>query len=123
MTNEDQRSKQERAAYAEQSFRRLFGDIIDARPPAASAGSSFALAGAFRVYWNRHNADGLKWCVAPEAGGWELACRDVVILTPCRSMSQTKATPDDEDGRPSGWFAVVGRLEMGADGVARIVPS
>jgi hypothetical protein len=83
---------------------------------------AFSATGRWRVYFNRHGAAPLVWCVAPDEGGWELAVPRVLILTFASTVYQPKATPDDEDGRPSAWFVVDGTLEVMASGLARIVP-
>src|SRR5687768_251505 len=67
--------------------------------------------GRFRVHFNRHGAAPLVWCVATDA--WELAVSEVrfqgVRIT---SVYRPKQTPDDEDGRPSAWFEVSGKLTL-----------
>lgn len=78
------------------------------------------ISGSWRVYFHRLNPDGLPWCVAPDAGGWEIAVRNVAIDVPCRAAYYPKAMPDDEDGRPSAWIAVTGTLTVSEDGMARI---
>jgi hypothetical protein len=85
-----------------------------------SDGPPLTLVGHWRIYFNRHGADSLAWCVAPESGAWEIAVRSVTVSTPARTVYAPKATPDDEDGKPSAWFSVGGRLEVGADGHAAI---
>lgn len=76
--------------------------------------------GEWRVYFNRHGAVETPWCVAPEAGGWEVAVAGFASDAPWETIYQPKATPDDEDGRPSAWIAVAGRLEILETGHARI---
>lgn len=76
--------------------------------------------GKFRVYFNRHGAEPLMWCVAPDAGGWELAVRDIGISTHAETVYRKKETPDEDDGRPSAWFAVEGVLTVNAAGFATI---
>lgn len=80
------------------------------------------IAGTWRVYFHRLNPDGLPWCVAPDAGGWEIAVANVAIDAPSSTVYAPKATPDDEDGRPSAWIAVTGVLTVNAAGQARIAP-
>jgi hypothetical protein len=75
--------------------------------------------GAWRLYFNRHGAVGLPWCVAPDSGGWELAVSGIDVQVPSETVFAPKATPDDEDGRPSAWIACAGRLTITA-GVAAI---
>jgi len=83
-------------------------------------GQAFALTGRWRVYFNRHGAADRPWCVAPEAGGWEVAVRSVGISTVAETVYQPKAVPDDEDGRPSAWIAVDGYLTIHMSGHASI---
>jgi hypothetical protein len=73
-----------------------------------------AIAGTFRVYFNRHQAAPLVWCIATDH--LEIAVAEVVITSTfgVRTVYQPKATPDDEDGKPSAWLVV--------DGVLRIDP-
>lgn len=80
----------------------------DAQPDAIAA------TGRWRVYFNKHGSADLPWCIAPDVGGWELAVKDIRITTEARTIYQPKATPDDEDGRPSAWIAVEGRLVVTA---------
>lgn len=76
--------------------------------------------GAFRVYFNRHGAAPLVWCVAPESGAWELAVRSCTITVPLVTVYRPKSTPDDEDGRPSAWIAATGALWLDENGRALI---
>lgn len=76
--------------------------------------------GTWRVYFHRLNPDGLPWCVAPDAGGWEIAVAVVDIQVPSSAVYRPKTTPDDEDGRPSAWIAATGTLTVSADGRATI---
>lgn len=80
----------------------------------AITGKEFTLAiqGRWRVYFNKHGRADLPWCIAPEGGGWELAVPAVLIATKGETTYQPKATPDDEDGRPSAWIAVEGVLTV-----------
>jgi hypothetical protein len=75
--------------------------------------------GRWRIYFNRHGAAGMPWCVAPDAGGWELAVGAVMLTVTAETIYRPKATPDDEDGRPSAWIAVDGKLTV-AGGLACI---
>lgn len=85
-----------------------------------SASAPLALTGRFRLYFNRHGAAPLSWCIAPESGAWEMAVRSVAITVPAETVYAPKSEPDEEDGRPSAWIAVEGRLEVEAEGRARI---
>lgn len=76
--------------------------------------------GSWRVYFHRLNPEGLPWCVSPDAGGWELAVRSVAITARSDTVHRPKATPDDEDGRPSAWIAVEGLLVVSPAGYATI---
>jgi hypothetical protein len=78
------------------------------------------ITGKFRVYFNRHGAEPLMWCVSPETGGWEIAVRDVQLATIAESVYRKKETADEDDGRPSAWFAVEGVLTVNAAGFATI---
>lgn len=89
-------------------------------PSALPIGQSFALTGRWRVYFNRHGAAGRPWCIAPEVGGWEVAVSSVGISTVAETVYHPKATPDDEDGRPSAWIAVDGHLTVHVTGHASI---
>lgn len=80
----------------------------------------FSAVGQFRIYFNRHSAGDKPWCVAPEAGGWELAVASVGIATLAETVYRPKATPDEEDGRPSAWIAVTGQLTVVLGGHASI---
>ena len=81
--------------------------------------------GTWRVYYNSAAAFPLSWCVAPDVDddGWELAVASVSITAPAETVCELKATPDDEDGKPSAWFRVVGRLVVDLAGHATIEPS
>lgn len=68
--------------------------------------------GALRCYFNRHGAAPLVWCVAPLAGGWELAVEHVVLKAPARTSYTPKETADEDDGKPSAVIEVYGRLEL-----------
>ena len=70
------------------------------------------VTGHFRIYFNRHGAAPLVWCVATEQ--WELAVAAIDIRAPVRTVYAPKSTPDDEDGRPSAWLEVTGVLTMTA---------
>ena len=93
---------------------------VGLRPESASTPPAMTCAGVFRVYFNRHGAAGLPWCVAPEDGSWELAVATVGILVTAIARYQPKSTPDDEDGRPSAWFEVDGRMTVRPGGHAAI---
>lgn len=81
---------------------------------------TFSLVGKWRVYFNRHGAEPLMWCVSPEDCSWELAVRDVHITAPSETVFQKKDTADDIDGKPSAWVAVEGQLTIATDGHATI---
>lgn len=89
-------------------------------PPAHEEERKLVVHGKFRVYFNRHGAEPLMWCVAPEAGGWEIAVRDVQLATIAETVYRKKETSDDDDGRPSAWIAVEGVLTINAAGFATI---
>lgn len=74
--------------------------------------------GTFRIHFNRHGAAPLVWCVATDT--FELAVADLLVTASLRAVYRPKATPDDEDGRPSAWLEVTGTLTLTASGEARI---
>lgn len=85
------------------------------------------LSGTFRVYFNRHGAEPLMWCVAPSPSHplgmwprWEIAVRLVSFESGCSTCYEKKETPDDEDGRPSAWLEGVGTLTIDRSGHAVI---
>lgn len=82
--------------------------------------------GRFRVYWNRHQAVPLVWCVLfiqNNEPQWEVAVRSVVFdRVVAETVFRPKVTPDDEDGFPSGWIEVTGELILRSSGVAFISP-
>jgi hypothetical protein len=80
----------------------------------------FTITGKFRVYFNRHGAEPLMWCVSPETGGWEIAVRDVQLAAIAETVYRKKETADEDDGRPSAWFAIEGVLTVNAAGFATI---
>jgi len=82
--------------------------------------SMYVRSGTWRVYFNRHGAVGKPWCVAPDAGGWELAVGSVGISAPAETVYRPKTTPDEDDGCPSAWIAVEGQLTVYASGHASI---
>ncbi|HZJ68273.1 MAG TPA: hypothetical protein VFD36_32450 [Kofleriaceae bacterium] len=89
------------------------------RQPREPAPPTFT--GTFRVYFNRHQAAPLVWCVATD--DFELAVSAVDITAPVRTVyAAGKATPDHEDGKPSAWLEVTGTLILAAS-CARIVRS
>jgi len=71
--------------------------------------------GRMRVYFNRHGAFPLVWCIAIDGitPGWELAVAaihfDDVSMT---AVYQPKDTDDADDGKPSAWFEVCGALRV-----------
>jgi hypothetical protein len=75
--------------------------------------------GTFRIYFNRHGAAPLVWCVATD--DWELAVAAVEITAAVRTVYEKKLIPDEEDGRPSAWLEVKGELIVSAS-CARISP-
>lgn len=76
--------------------------------------------GKFRVYFNRHGAEPLMWCVSPEGSYWEIAVKHVRILSTSKTVFQKKETPDEDDGKPSAWIATEGVLEIDHLGFATI---
>lgn len=75
--------------------------------------------GLLQIYFNRHGAAPLVWCVAaPDL--FELCIAAVVIDAPASAVYRPKDTPDDEDGKPSAWFEVTGTLTV-RDGRVAII--
>lgn len=74
--------------------------------------------GTFRIYFNRMQAAPLVWCVAklrlvgcpPFAIEFEIAVPEIEILVPARTHFQSKTTADSDDGIPSAWIEVTGKL-------------
>lgn len=66
--------------------------------------------GRMRIFFNRHGAAPLVWCVATD--NWELAVAGVAIRGEVTAGYRPKASPDDEDGKPSAWLNVDGQLEV-----------
>lgn len=66
--------------------------------------------GKFRVYFNRHNAAPLVWCVATD--NWEIAVAGIAIRAEVRTVYEPKATADEDGGKPSAWLEVEGELEV-----------
>ncbi len=86
-----------------------------------SKSPSFSTIGTFRVSFNRHGAAPLVCSIATD--DWEINVRGFqAIGVEMRSVYVAKATPDDEDGKPSFWIEVTGLLDV-ADGVARFRPT
>lgn len=85
-------------------------------PSSAPIRQSFSLAGTFRVYFNRHQAAPLVWCIATSDMEIEFAVAAVTIDAPVKTVYRRKETPDDEDGHPSAWLEVTGVLAV--DGVS-----
>lgn len=67
--------------------------------------------GLMRIYFNRHQAAPLVWCIMPDSEDWELAVAAVHFegISVC-SIYTPKETDDAEDGKPSGWFQCYGTL-------------
>lgn len=83
--------------------------------------SSVSFVGAFRVYFNRHGAAPLMWCISPLLGNWELAVQRIAIDGVCaRTIYAPKETPDEDDGKPSAWIEATGLLTLHDDGSATI---
>lgn len=81
--------------------------------------------GIFRVHFNRHGAAPLVWCVVPldaaRTPACELAVRSVTFRgVDVRTVYAPKATPDDEDGKPSAWMECAGKVTVFSDGHAEV---
>ncbi len=72
--------------------------------------SQLKYTGRFRIYFNRHGAAPLVWCVAND--DWELAVSAVEVAAPVRTVYAPKATPDDVDNKPSAWLESEGELTV-----------
>lgn len=94
--------------------------VTEARRRLAGREHTMTAIGSFRVFFNRHGAAPLVWCIAPECGGWEIAVADVDITAPVRAVYQPKPEKDEDDGKPSAWLAVDGLLTVLASGHASI---
>lgn len=83
--------------------------------------STISIPGTWCIYFNRHGAEPLMWCISPEAGDWEIAVRDVEITGFVMTVYRKKPTADEDDGKPSAWITASGMPTIGLDGEARIV--
>jgi len=75
---------------------------------ALAARSDLVLRGTFRVYFNRHQAAPLVWCIGTDS--FEIAVASLAIDAPVAMVYKPKPTSDDEDGKPSAWLEVTGVL-------------
>jgi hypothetical protein len=75
--------------------------------------------GKFRLYFNRHGAAPLVWCVSCPDGAWVIAVKGYCISSELWSAYTLKHTPGDEGGKPSAWLETIGQLEI-RDGIACI---
>lgn len=73
-----------------------------------SDGAPTIVRDTFRVYFNRHQAAPLVWCIATDS--LEIAVATLTIDAPVTTVYKPKPTPDDEDGKPSAWLEVTGVL-------------
>jgi hypothetical protein len=78
-------------------------------------------SGRFLVYFNRHQAAPLVWCIRFE-DIFEIAVASVMIDSPAKTVYLPKSIPDDEDGRPSAWLEVTGVLTISGAGARITVP-
>lgn len=85
------------------------------------------LTGLFRLSYNRAGAAPLIWSIAPlDKDGVPIV--DIAVAgfsidgARVASVYQPKATPDDEDGKPSAYLVVEGTLTIDASGVGAIRP-
>jgi hypothetical protein len=78
------------------------------------------MRGAWRVYFNRHGASPLLWCISPWNGSWEIALRSVILACKSRTENLPKDSPDDDDGKPSAWIRADGILTVTDEGFATI---
>lgn len=90
--------------------------------------SSMVQTGTFRVYFNRHGAAPLLWCVALVDDSdiaavriaWEIAVRHVDISVPCWTVFVTRKEADEDTGLPSAWITCRGMLTVAPDGTASV---
>lgn len=75
--------------------------------------------GTMKVHYNKSAAAPLVWCVSVD-DLFELCIASVVINAPAHAVYRPKATPDDDDGKPSAWFEVHGTLKVSEGRVAII---
>lgn len=91
-----------------------------------SAKTALSGVGRFRVYYNREGAYPQVWCVSPTEGTcysgvrWEIAVCQVTLFVPASAVFVPKDTDDRDDGKPSAWFEVFGRLSIDDDGNATV---
>jgi hypothetical protein len=85
--------------------------------------------GTFRVYFNRHQAAPLVWCVALESGdkgtqpAWEIAVRSVSIHASTTTIYSPSKSPDDETRAASAYMLATGTLSVTDTGHAVIAPT
>lgn len=78
--------------------------------------------GWFRIYFNKHGAAPLMWCISPAAtSGWEIAVPSIVCHTTVETRYVRKLTPDEDDGKPSAWLETFGELTIDDTGNAVII--
>lgn len=78
--------------------------------------------GIFRIYFNRHQAAPLVWCVAAMSGNamcWEIAVEHVVLRAPARTAFVPKLEKDEDDGKPSAYLETYGELVI-TGGIATV---
>jgi hypothetical protein len=75
----------------------------------------------WRIYFNRHGAAPLMWCVSDVHGTFEICVPRVHIDVPSWFVYRAKESADDDDGRPSGWVECEGVLELSDNGSVCIV--
>lgn len=79
------------------------------------------MLGQWRVYYNRHGAEPLMWCISPVDGGWELAVASVHFAgVNAGAVYRKKPTADEDDGKPSAWIECEGQLTVLDSGHASI---
>ncbi len=66
-----------------------------------------------RLYFNRHGAAPLVWCIA--ADNYEIAVTGFGGRVAIESVYRPKATPDDEDGKPSAWLETMREVRVSVD--------
>lgn len=82
------------------------------------------MIGMFRIYFNRHGDAPRVWCVQQANGHLEILCKHVVVDGALMAtVYKPKEVADEDDGIPSAYFQVYGRLEIEATGSVVITPA
>lgn len=84
-------------------------------------------ARTWRIYFNRHQAAPLVWCVAAQADQsskvmFEVAVSALGCTAGIVSAYEPDSGPSDDTGRPVAWFEAYGELTVDELGRATIKP-